>query len=131
MPIILLALIIVGALIVWRFWYAKDSRRQDFSGLGGRAGWPVDPWRITTREEVVKAFEYLSVLICGPVARSWTHTTIAEALADLATTHADTAIMLARLYELARYTPIDEPLTTTELAEARRLVCRLAGLENG
>jgi hypothetical protein len=128
---VLLALIIVGGVIAWRFWKAKDARRKDSFGLGGLAGWPVDPWRITTREEVVKAFEYLSILICGPIARSWTHTTIADALAELATTHADTAMMLARLYELARYTPVDEPLTTTELAEARRLVCRLAGLENG
>jgi len=68
------------------------------------------------------------VLICGPSARNWTHSTIAAALTDLATTHEETATMLARLYELARYAPLDEPLTSPELIEARKLVCSLAGV---
>ena len=46
----------------------------------------------------------------------------------LAATHAHTAVLLARLYELARYAPLDEPLTPDELAEGRRLVCQLAGV---
>jgi hypothetical protein len=70
----------------------------------------------------------LSVLICGPEAKTWTHATIADALTGLARTHGEAAIMLARLYELARYAPLNEPLTTAELAEARRLVCGLAGV---
>ena len=47
-----------------------------------------------------------------------------------AVTTATGALLGLRLYELARYAPLDEPLTTAEVAEARRLVCRLAGLEN-
>ena len=90
--------------------------------------WPIDPRQINTREDVVKAFEYLSVLICGPAAKTWTHNTIADSLADLAATHGETAVMLARLYELARYAPLDEPLTREELMEARELVCGLAGV---
>ena len=88
----------------------------------------MDPRAINTREDVVKAFEYLSVLICGPSARTWTHSTIADALSELAATHGETAVMLARLYELARYAPLDEPLTRDELMEARELVCGLAGV---
>ena len=76
----------------------------------------------------MKAFEYLSVLICGPPAKTWTHNTIADALSELAATHGETAVMLARLYELARYAPLDEPLTRDELMEARELVCGLAGV---
>ena len=79
---------------------------------------------------MVLAFEYLSVLICGPTAKTWTHNTIAEALSELAATHGETAVMLARLYELARYAPLDEALTTAELAEARRLICSLAGMDH-
>jgi hypothetical protein len=88
----------------------------------------VDPRTIATREDLVRAFEYLSVLICGAEARTWTHGTIARALVDLAATHAATARLLARLYELARYAPLDEPLNPAELAEGRRLVCELAGV---
>ena len=129
LPVVILAAILVGGLLLWKFWGAKWSRNRAAVGLYG-PGWPLDPRRITTREHVVIAFEYLSVLICGPSAKTWTHNTIASALADLATTHGEVAVMLARLYELARYAPLDEPLTTKELAEARRLVCALAGLEH-
>ena len=127
-PVVILAILLFGGLLVWRFWGVKWSRQRAL-GLYG-PGWPLDPRRITTREHVVIAFEYLSVLICGPSAKTWTHNTIAGALADLATTHGEVAVMLARLYELARYAPLNEPLTTAELAEARRLVCGLAGLEH-
>ncbi|MDB5312262.1 MAG: hypothetical protein JWO38_6464 [Gemmataceae bacterium] len=130
LPVILLAVILLGALVLWRFWYLKDPRSATPYDLAGLGPWPIDPHRIATRRHVVLAFEYLSVLICGPAAKTWTHTTIATALADLAATHVETASMLARLYELARYTPADEPLSTAELAEARRLICRLAGLES-
>lgn len=128
-PVILIGLILFGVLL-W-FWlknvrFSSDDRVVLESGCLGP--WPVDPRAINTREDVVKAFEYLSVLICGPSARTWTHGTIAGALADLATTHGERAVLLARLYELARYAPLDEPLTQDELIEARQLVCALAGV---
>ncbi len=128
--VVVILVAIVLAFLVWRFWEVKRARaRAAALGLGG-PGWPIDPRRITTREHVVLAFEYLSVLICGPTAKTWTHNTIAEALSELAATHGEAAVMLARLYELARYAPLNEPPSTAELAEARRLVCSLAGLEH-
>lgn len=129
LPVVLLGAVLLGALIWWRFWYLADERPAATAGDAGLGGWPVDPRRLMTRRDVTLAFEYLSVLICGPAAKTWTHNTIARALLDLVETHGEAAVMLARLYELARYTPADEPLTTAELAEARRLVCRLAGLD--
>jgi hypothetical protein len=122
-------LFIILAVVVW-------FQLKNLQGRGATAAvaadglgpWPVDPREINTREDVVKAFEYLSVLICGPSAKTWTHSTIADALSDLATTHAETAVMLARLYELARYAPLNEPLTRDEVIEARKLVCQLAGV---
>jgi hypothetical protein len=78
---------------------------------------------------VVKVFEFLSVMLCGPGAKTWTHATIAGELTSLARSEPETALKLARLYELARYAPLDEPLTRTELLEARRLACELAGID--
>ncbi|HSQ58713.1 MAG TPA: hypothetical protein VLM40_23530, partial [Gemmata sp.] len=122
-------LVIILAVVIWFQVKNIDIQRSAVVVAGDGLGpWPVDPRQINTREEVVKAFEYLSVLICGPSARNWTHNTIADALSDLATTHGETAVMLARLYELARYAPIDEPLSNAELIEARKLVCSLAGV---
>jgi hypothetical protein len=125
--VILLALIL--AVVIWFQLKNLQARDRAVAVEGDGLGpWPVDPREINTREDVVKAFEYLSVLICGPSAKTWTHGTIADALTDLATTHGETAVMLARLYELARYAPLDEPLTREELLEARKLVCSLAGV---
>jgi hypothetical protein len=127
LPVVFLVAALIGGVLLWR-WLARrggaDAARIDPYALGP---WPVDPHRLASRQDVVVAFEHLSVLICGPVAKTWTHTTIAGSLAELAMAEPGRAMMLARLYELARYTPVEEPLTTAELAEARRLVCRLAG----
>ncbi len=126
---LLLLLLVAVAVIVWYALKYRSAHHDALAFAAARLGaWPVDPRSINTREEVVLAFEYLSVLICGPSARNWTHSTIATALADLATTNERTALMLARLYELARYAPLDEPLTHNELIEARKLVCSLAGV---
>jgi hypothetical protein len=128
LPFVLLLLAVV-AVFVWFQLKNLKAREAAVAFAGGGLGpWPVDPRSINTREDVVKAFEYLSVLICGPSAKNWTHGTIAAALADLAATHEETALMLARLYELARYAPLNEPLTAAELVEARKLVCALAGV---
>lgn len=131
LPVVLLAAVLLGALVWWRFVYLRDPTRLQAEFAGAGVGpWPLDPRRIDSREDVVRAFEYLSVLICGPEAKTWTHATIAEALTNLARTHGEAAVMLARLYELARYAPLNEPLTPDELSEARRLVCALAGVAN-
>jgi hypothetical protein len=124
---VLLALIV--AAVVWWKWSDIVHPRAVVGSGDGPGPWPIDPRAINTREDVVKAFEYLSVLICGPGAKTWTHSTIADELTALVATHGETAVKLARLYELARYAPLDEPLTRAELLEARRLVCDLAGMD--
>lgn len=129
-PVVILAAVLVGGLVFWRFWLLRDARSADAGGVTRFKDWPVDPREIATRQDVIVTFEYLSVLLCGPAAQTWTHNTIAGALAELAETHGETAVVLARLYELARYAPADEPLTAAEVAEARRLVCGLAGLDD-
>lgn len=128
-PLLFVIAALVGGVFLWR-WLARrvtDPMKIDPYALGP---WPVDPHHLRTRQDVVIAFEHLSVLLCGEVAKTWTHTTIAGALSEVALAEPARAMMLARLYELARYTPIEEPLTTAELAEARLLVCRLAGFSD-
>lgn len=129
LPVVLLGVALLAGLGVWWFMvYRNSSATGSLVGGKGLGPWPVNPRNINSREDVVKAFEYLSVLYCGPAAKMWTHSTIAEALNHLAITHEDAAVKLARLYELARYAPLDEPLTRVEVIEARHLVCDLAGV---
>lgn len=127
--LVILLLVAVVAFVVWWKWADLVQTGTTAAFAGGPGPWPIDPRNINTREDVVKAFEYLSVLLCGPAAKTWTHSTIAEELVALAATHGETAMKLARLYELARYAPLDEPLTRAELMEARRLACDLAGID--
>jgi hypothetical protein len=127
--VLFVLLLLIVAAVMWWKWGDIIRPKSVVAPAGGPGAWPIDPRAINTREDVVKAFEYLSVLICGPGAKTWTHSTIAEELTALAATHGETAIKLARLYELARYAPLDEPLTRAELLEARRLVCDLAGMD--
>jgi hypothetical protein len=130
------------ALVVWRV--LARSRPVDL--LGGpdvwKLGpWPVQPAAIQTREELIRAFEYLSVLQLGPAARSWHHWAIASGLGRVSgkavsTTHwgdgwerrRQAAEQLATLYERARYAPPAELLPEAALATARQDLCLLAGV---
>jgi hypothetical protein len=123
-----LVAVLVAGVAVWWFWLRTGADAEAAGPPHGLGPWPVDPHALNTREDVVKAFEYVSVLLCGMGAKMWTHRTIAQALADLALTHGEVAGKLARLYELARYAPLDEPLSRAEVFEARHLVCDLAGV---
>jgi hypothetical protein len=92
--------------------------------------WPVNPGKVASREELIRAFEYLSVLQIGPAARNWNHRHIAKNLGGgkRLPTAVTTAERLATLYERARYTPADEDLPADALAEARRGLCAFAGV---
>jgi hypothetical protein len=130
------------ALVVWRV--LARSRAVDL--LGGAdvwklGPWPVQPAAVQTREELIRAFEYLSVLQLGPAARSWHHWAIASGLGRFSGKAVSTtrwgdgwerrrqaAEQLATLYERARYAPPEEPLPEAALATARQDLCLLAGV---
>src|SRR5439155_26690148 len=91
--------------------------------------WPVAPGAVGTRQDVVRAFEYLSLLKLGPVAQSRNHLDLAVELGEPEIEHRNAAERLAALYEKARYTPADEALSADALATARRELCYLAGVK--
>lgn len=111
----------------WRLqlWY----RGGDARGLPRR--WPVRPEAVATRGDLVRAFEYLALLLVGVEAKHRHHLELAERLGGPAdvpeNARRQAANHLAHLYELARYAPVDEPLPETELAAARRDLSYLAG----
>ncbi len=133
---------------LWRLW----ARSQTNAAAGGTAvwrlgPWPVDPAAVMTRDELIRAFEYLSLLRLGPAARNWNHRTIASGLGSAAPSPVGgsdippkavanrdpgerrrVADQLAALYERARYAPLDDPLPDGALVAARRDLCFLAGV---
>lgn len=120
----LIAAVVIGLFI----WKVLPVLREGYAPrpLPGHGPWPVDPRSIRTREQLVKAFEYLSILECGDQARSWNHVTIADALRQLVPDSAAYADALGRLYSVARYTPEAEPIDAVTIAEARGYLCQLA-----
>jgi hypothetical protein len=100
--------------------------------------WPVSPSDVHTREDLVKAFEYLALLRLGQPAETANHLDIAKRLASGGCqppgvpeseppNKREAARELALLYEQARYAPPDEQLSADELDTARRDLTYLAG----
>lgn len=130
LSVILFGAVAAFALVLWWVWPKLTGRvREDGPRpLPGLGPWPVDPRTIADREALVKAFEYLSVLRLGAGARMWNHVTIAHVLRDAVPAAEEVADPLSRLYAVARYTPADEPLSPAVFADARRHLCRIAGV---
>jgi hypothetical protein len=113
------------ALMAWVF-YQKLGRDSAMDRSGVRRGpWPVDPARVTTRTQLVQAFDYLALLLLGDEVRTWNHVAVAKKLGEKAPRR-PAAGALAQLYELARYTPGDDVLSPEAQAAARRHLVALA-----
>jgi hypothetical protein len=122
---------------------ARAARLGEGTNAWKLGPWPVDPAAVRTREELIRAFEYLSLLRLGPAARHWHHWAIALGLGgssrdpapvrgwgDPFAERRQAAGELASLYEQARYAPPEETLSEGELATARRDLSLLAGVPN-
>ncbi len=93
--------------------------------------WPVSPAAVSTRQDVVRAFEYLALLRLGLNAGTRHHWELAERLGEGGGSdpvRRRAAEQLAGFYEQARYAPEGEPLSPQKLAEARQALCLLAGV---
>jgi hypothetical protein len=114
---VLLFVLVLG----WRY------KARPAGGLGNLGPWPVRPDRVTTRLELIWAFEYLALRDLGPTAQSRNHRALAASLGGPDEPRRGAAAELAALYEQARYTPGDAPLGAEAVTSARRALCLLAG----
>ncbi len=115
------------AVLLWRGagWYqAYRARLASEWRLGP---WPVEPGAVRTREQLVRAFEHLALLLFGLPARTMNHEELARGMAGLPATRAEDARELAAAYEQARYAPPQDELSDDRLAAARRQLASLAG----
>ena len=124
------ALIVAAGVLVWKLLggYVPGVGRQRKAHwkLGP---WPVAPGAVGTRQDLVRAFEYLSLLKLGPAAQSRNHHDLAAELGE-PEEHRAAAGRLAVLYEKARYTPPEETLSEDALSSARRELSFLAGVKS-
>jgi hypothetical protein len=124
--VVWVVLFAVLGLAAWRLRAWHQAQRSAAAAAWQPGPWPIAPGAIATREQLIQAFEYLSLLRFGRAAFTWNHLEIAGHLAEGADSAA-AAQRLAALYEQARYAPLDGPMTAAELAVARRDLCYLAG----
>jgi hypothetical protein len=89
--------------------------------------WPVPPGAVRSFQDLIQAFEYLSLVKLGPKARSWNHRAIALELGGDEARNQQMAQHLARLYEQARYAPRPTSLSAHALDVAQSELVSLAG----
>jgi hypothetical protein len=123
---------VLFALALWYLLRLGQSMVQPVGKPWHPGPWPVSPARLASRQDVVRAFEYLCLLTLGKSARLRHHLELGRQLGQQAAVdpqrRQQAALALTRLYERARYAPADEPLSQAELEEARRELCYLAGV---
>lgn len=113
------------AVLAWLF-YRNLGRLPKLAAAARRHGpWPVDPAAVTTRTELIRAFDYLALSLLGDQVRTWNHVAVSQKLGQQAANDL-AAGALAELYELARYTPGDDTLSPETRDAARRHLLYLA-----
>lgn len=129
----LLSLLMLGTIVLL---LCKSGFRFKSAGSGESAEWRLGPWPVSpsgvsTRQDVIRAFEHLVLLFFGPAAAACHHRRLAERLAEQDGDnpgHRQAAEMLAWLYEQARYAPTEDALSPEQLSDARHALCLLAGV---
>lgn len=129
----LLSLLLLAVVVLLLSRMAARSQNQAGSREENwRLGpWPVAPNAVSTRQDLIRAFEYLALLSLGLAAHTCHHRELAERLAEQDSgnpARRQAAEMLAWLYEQARYAPPGEPLSPEEMSDARHALCCLAGV---
>jgi len=123
LPAVTIAIAVLVALAVLR---TMRARRSDALALAAVIGpWPVAPSRVESRDQLIRAFDYLAQLRLGPQAKTWHHRAVAERLPRAADERSP-AEKLANLYEWARYSPEKSEPSPAALAEAREQLSQLA-----
>jgi hypothetical protein len=119
----LLLVVAVAALafLAWRGlgWYR--DHQEKLASQWRLGPWPVQPQAVSTREQLVLAFEHLALMLLGLPARSYSHKDVAREVGGVPVKE------LAAAYEKARYAPASDEMSEAEIARARKLLCDLAG----
>ena len=126
---VMVAALVASLVVVVGIMLDRLSKRRQAAGDDWQLGpWPISPAAVRTRADLIRTFEYLSLLRLGRQARTWNHRAISRSLAGEQTPERLAAAKLAELYEQARYAPADEPLSAEEMETYRHDLCLLAGV---
>lgn len=116
---------LIVALIVARFVRWPRRARPVVMTRPDLGPWPIRPEAITTRDELVQAFDYLALWTLGLRVKSWNHHAVAALWRERSSSCSVAANALERLYEAARYTDAAELLPITERDCARQSLAQI------
>jgi hypothetical protein len=121
--ILLLLLFLLAGWQMLRWGRRSAARVEEYAQVGP---WPVRPEAVSTRAELVLAFDYLALLTLGVGVQSWNHHAVARRWREKSPECGQTGDALALLYEQARYTEGVEALTQSQRDQARASLLQLA-----
>lgn len=117
-----LLLLLAGLGLVWYFLPRVVSAVKELPLL--RRSNSASEWMtsadIRTREDVVRAFHQFALQSTMPISDWWTHREVERQVADSDPALKPSIKVLADLYELARYLPVEVELTPDQVSLARR-----------
>ena len=118
----------VLALLVWLLlrWAKKQQGEATKSDAVTLGPWPVRADAVTTRADLVLAFDHLARLTLGAAAEYWNHRVIASQWSAKTPACTPVANGLAQLYEMSRYSQGDAALSETERTQARLAIAQIA-----
>jgi len=121
-----LLILALTMLCVWqmlRWTKRKTSTADERASLGA---WPIQPGAVSTRAELVLAFDYLALWTLGMRVTSWNHHAVARRWGEQSPNLASLAQSLASLYEASRYTDGIDELALPHRDQARQALTQLA-----
>jgi hypothetical protein len=134
MGLLLVPVLVIFAVVVWKVMQKIDWHKSGRGTLlrphnleSRLAPWSISRNALQTKEDLVRAFEYLSLMKLGPEARSWNHREIARELGGNQEDRRRAAGHLAGLYEQARYAPDIGSMPPDAMQIARHELSFLAG----
>jgi hypothetical protein len=121
---------VAGAICLRKLWlYWQETNQESRRKQGLSWAWKIDPRNVSSREDLIRAYEYLALSRLGIAVKSWNHLAIAAGLGSSTDPlRQNAALSLTNAYEHARYAPPEETLPKEVIVEARRQLCLLAGV---
>ncbi len=107
-----------GFLIYWYYRHKAQRERQHELSEARRLQ-SGQGHAVQSRDDVILVFEYLTLKKCGQEALNWHHRQVAQEMSDRWPEKKESIDRLANLYEKARYAPLHETFTQSEIEEAR------------
>lgn len=124
-PFMIAALVFVAAVAWWYFRSkSKDSDESERRAVYTR----MMPTNIRSSDDLIKAFHCVALASRAAPPSWWTHPKTAETLAATSPGSRSAVYTLARLYEVARYSPEGGQMTQDQLLQANEALVQLKGI---